>query len=510
MIEKSSGVTETERLLAAFCERSFLKLWTYPNSYKADGHELCDLLAVFGDHVFIFFDRENSLPRTGGKDLQMLWDRWKRNVIDRQIKTAHGAERYIRSGQPIFLDAKRAMPFPLEIDPSKAVFHKIIVAHGAKEACESASSQNVYGSLAITYGDADSGPTQPFHVEIDRRNPVHILDSHNLTIVLSELDTVTDFSAYLDEKLRAVAKLNYLVYCGEEDLLAHYLLNYDSVLLRHVIGPGREHGDVSGVMIGEGEWHDFVKTTLYKNTKREDQVSYFWDELIQRTCQNALNGTLGGNSDLFHGHSAIFEMVKEPRFMRRGLAEKMLTAVERFPDHPSASTRQVTFLPSWQPNVGYVLLQLRVPDRYRAKPDYREMRQSLLEIACGAAKNKFPNLVKVIGIGIDAPKFAGGTNAEDFILMPCETWTEEMRSYYEAENNLWNFFGTDQLQQFNDRVTQFVPPRHADRSGRATHEVLAHNESPVRKVRSRANGRKEKRKERIRKKSKARNRKKKP
>jgi hypothetical protein len=46
--------------LAEFCERWFLKLWSYPNPYKDDRHELCDLLAVFGDTVFIFFARENG------------------------------------------------------------------------------------------------------------------------------------------------------------------------------------------------------------------------------------------------------------------------------------------------------------------------------------------------------------------------------------------------------------------------------------------------------------------
>lgn len=444
-------------MLAEFCERSFLKLWSYPNPYKDDGHELCDLLAVFGNYVFIFFDRENVLPEVLDKDPQVLWDRWKRNVIDKQVKTAHGAERYIRSGRPIFLDGKCTTPFPLTIDPTQAVVHKIIVAHGAKEACKQASEKNIYGSLAITYSENNGGSTSPFYVEVDRHNPIHILDSHNLPIVLGELDTVTDFSTYLDEKVRAAAKLDYLTYCGEEDLLGHYLLNYDEVSNRHVIGPKNE-GSLNGVMIGEGEWHGFIQTGLYNNTKKEDRISYFWDELIQRTCQNALNGTLGGNSDLLRGESAIFEMVKEPRFVRRGLAAKMLSAVERFPDRPSQLTRQVTFLPSFLPNVGYVLLQLRAPDTFRVQPDYREKRQTLLEIACGAAKNKFPHLTKVIGIGIDAPKFSGGTNAEDFILMPCATWTEEMRANYETENAQWNFFGTPQLQQFNDRVTQFVPP----------------------------------------------------
>jgi len=385
--EKSAGVTETERMLADFCERSFLKLWSYPNPFKDDGHELCDLLAVFDNYVFIFFDRENELPETPDKNPKVVWDRWKRNVIDRQVRTAHGAERYIRSGRPIFLDAKRAKPFPLAIDAEKAVIHKIIVAHGAKEACERASSDNIYGSLAIAYTETDGGPTEPFQIEIDKRNPVHILDSHNMPIVLGELDTVRDLSAYLDEKVRAALAFDYLSYCGEEDLLGHYLLNYDDSQKRCVIGPKNE--SVSGIMIGEGEWHDFIQTDLYKNTKKVNRISYFWDELIQRTCQNSLDGTLGENSNIFRGESAIYEMVKEPRFMRRGLAEKMLTAAERFPDNTGSFSRQVTFLPSYQLNVAYVLLQLRAPDaspaKYRREASSSSLRTTTLRSSGGVS-----------------------------------------------------------------------------------------------------------------------------
>ena len=451
-------MTETERMLAEFCERSFLKLWSYPNPFKdsKNGHELCDLVAVFGDYIFIFFDRENQIPDVPDKDPQILWDRWKKNVIDRQVKTAHGAEQYIKSGRPIFLDAKRTRPFPLAIDPQKAIIHKIVVAHGAKKACERASDQNVYVSLAISYCETDVNQTQPFIIEIDRRNPVHIFDSHNFSIVLGELDTVSDFSNYLDEKLRAVAKFDSLLYCGEEDLLGHYLLNYDEETERHIIGTNRD--DVNSMMIGEGEWNNFIKTDLYKNTKEEDRISYFWDELIQRTCQNALNGALGGNSDILRGQSAIFEMVKEPRFVRRALADRIRRTIMNFPDDPGQFTRQVTFLPSHLPDVGYVFFQLRVSEAYRKQPDYLDKRRTLLKIACGAAKNKFPQLTKVIGIGMDAPKFAGDTNSEDFILLPCETWPDDMRTYYEEQNREWKFFGTPQLEQYNEHVTQFVPP----------------------------------------------------
>jgi hypothetical protein len=53
-VVKSDGVNDSERLLADLCEKSFLKLWSYPNPFKDDRKELCDLLAVFENHVFIF------------------------------------------------------------------------------------------------------------------------------------------------------------------------------------------------------------------------------------------------------------------------------------------------------------------------------------------------------------------------------------------------------------------------------------------------------------------------
>jgi hypothetical protein len=45
----------------------------------------------------------------------------------------------------------------------------------------------------------------------------------------------------------------------------------------------------------------------------------------------------------------------------------MFTAAERFPDAGSFS-RQVTFLPSFEVNFAYVLLQLRAPTRVASQP----------------------------------------------------------------------------------------------------------------------------------------------
>src|SRR5437870_1870331 len=131
-ITKSPGVTPTERMLADLCDQTFLRLWSFPNPFRDDGDELCDLLAVFGNHVFIFFDREGRHFSKTHRDPLQNWEQWKREVIDRQIKSTRGAERYLKSRRGVFLDSKRTHPFPIVIPVEQMIIHKIVVAHGAK------------------------------------------------------------------------------------------------------------------------------------------------------------------------------------------------------------------------------------------------------------------------------------------------------------------------------------------------------------------------------------------
>jgi hypothetical protein len=136
---------------------------------------------VFEDNVFLFFDRESRVFDRQDKDQQVLWQRWKRTAIDAQIATARGAKRYLSDpGNSIFLDANCTKPFPIVFDRAAARIFKIVVAHGAKEACKDSSDANIYGSLAITYGEGAENLDWPFLVELDRNDPLHILDSENL------------------------------------------------------------------------------------------------------------------------------------------------------------------------------------------------------------------------------------------------------------------------------------------------------------------------------------------
>jgi hypothetical protein len=450
------GVTPTEELLYSLCQSTFLRLWSYANPFKDDGKEFCDLIAVFDRHVFIFFDRDSRRFEGASKDILVTWQRWKKEAIDKQIKTALGAERYLRSRRAIYLDQAATKPLPIPI-PEDPIIHKVIVAHGAKEACEAFSEDNVYGSIGVSYGPDDDGSQFPFLVSLKSSEKVHLLDAHNLGIILGELDTFSDLSRYFLEKERAIDQYVHLSYCGEEDLLAHYFLNYDDKRKTYRIGT--PDTNVHGLHIGEGEWYDFSRGDVYRRRKDANRTSYLWDDLIQRTCDNFLAGTSGGNSDIFAGKSAIKDMAREPRFSRRALCDNMFEKIDAFPDELKAGSvaRHMSVMPSFYPDTRYIFLQLEPDYSIDYESEYREARRHMLTVACGTLKNKFPHLKKVIGIAIDAPKHAK-SNSEDFILLECENWSEEEREYYEEENKILGFFESPNLQNEIRQTFDFPLP----------------------------------------------------
>ena len=108
----------------------------------------------------------------------------------------------------------------------------------------------------------------------------------------------------LSRKKRQSLATKALCMQAKEDLLAHYYHNFDETTKAHFIGV--DDPQYNCIIIPEGEWQGFIESEPYKNKKSADEPSYLWDELIQRTAQNALDGTLLGNGGVFASKSAIF------------------------------------------------------------------------------------------------------------------------------------------------------------------------------------------------------------
>src|SRR5712692_10065732 len=125
-IHRRDGATTAERYLKRLCERSFLSLWSYAGVYRDQldaptaklGKEVCDLLVVFENHIIVFSDKDCAYP--AGDDEELNWRRW-----------------FKPNPQRLFLDPACTQRFPIPLpDPATAVFHRIIVAHGASEQCK--------------------------------------------------------------------------------------------------------------------------------------------------------------------------------------------------------------------------------------------------------------------------------------------------------------------------------------------------------------------------------------
>ena len=207
--------TPSERYLIKLCRHSFLRLWSWPNVYRDQhwsgnnvGKEVCDLLVVFDHHIFIFSDKYCDFPNTG--NLALDWSRWFKRAILQSAQQIWGAERWLRQHPDrLFLDDRCTQRFPVPLPPlDKAIFHRIVVAHGAGERCRSTYGGS--GSLMLMPGllaeDHWNPSRQSFHPFAtgrlsESKGYVHVIDDFSLDILLlTVLDTVSDLAFYLQRK----------------------------------------------------------------------------------------------------------------------------------------------------------------------------------------------------------------------------------------------------------------------------------------------------------------------
>ena len=330
-MQKSSGITPTEKYLVRPCERAFLRPWSYPNLYRdqGGGKELCDVLIVFGRDVIIFSDKSCAYPDTG--DDVKDWGRWFKSSIKESARQVYGAERWIRHHpNRIYLDSGCKHPLPLKLPPSDEIrIHRVVVARGAGERC-SAFFEGDSGSLMVrndlvgnSHINPPAGPFGIFRIgQLDpEKGYVHVLDDENLEILLSELDTVADFVAYLSRKEAFLCSERVVLAPGEEDLLAHYLTHSNADDEHDFVFPS----GVDLIQFDHLYW-GMCEDEQHIAKKAADEISYLIDDLIEYVSDNAAGGTLiEGNQLPFSDHEkGLRTLAAESRFSRRHLARALV------------------------------------------------------------------------------------------------------------------------------------------------------------------------------------------
>lgn len=461
--------TPSERYLTKLCRHSFLRLWSWPNVYRDQhwsgnnvGKEVCDLLVVFDHHIFIFSDKYCDFPNTG--NLGLDWSRWFKRAILQSAQQIWGAERWLKQHPDrLFLDDRCTQRFPVPLPPlDKAIFHRIVVAHGAGERCRSTyggsgSLMLMPGLLAEDHWNASRQSFHPFATGrlSESKGYVHVIDDFSLDILLTVLDTVSDLALYLQRKEELVQSDRLITAAGEEELVAYYLRHIDANNEHYFHIPS----DNNGIGIFEGLWNSFQKHPDRLAQVRANTISYSWDKLIDKFTTHLLEDT-----QYYCTHPSVYEqerglrlLARENRTRRRMLAKSLISALKRG-DENDRFTR--VGLPSIAGDPHYVFLTLK-PRVDRSYDEYRTVRRNLLEACCMAARLKFPDAKDIVGIATEPWSHKNG-RSEDLLLMDGTQWNKELEAEaLELQDQLGLLTKTRM-----SKTTEPEYPRHRDQMQR--------------------------------------------
>lgn len=479
-INRGVGITDSERYLAKLADRTFLDLWSYPNTFndrrthgKGVGQELCDLLVVCGDDVIIFSDK--SCRWIDGSDVNLSWSRWYRRAVSKSIDQIRGAERWLmRYPNRVFIDSMCTQRLPIELpSPARMKVHGVAIALGAQEAC-SRFFKDPDGSLMVRshlkgadHTNAGARGYTPFAFgDVDPAGAfVHVFDETALNLVMSEMNTIRDFTDYLIGREKAIRTTN-IAACSEADMIAAYL-QVETADGKHYFPSAVSQGGAERdlLAIEQGEYQRYIGLKQRNAKISADRLSFKWDELIRLFSGNLLAGTSvtvdGVSSEIGLAERALRVMALERRVSRRGLATAFLGALKeadrRGQDRFARVMEASEGLDDRECGYVFLILAYRGIAAERGYEAYRVLRSRYLQAYCEVALFRNRKLTRVVGIAVDASsKYSdqeGGS--QDLLLMEIPSWTPEEEKRVARMQKDFGILNPARLRPVNVHVQEY-------------------------------------------------------
>ncbi|HGY1014824.1 TPA: SEC-C metal-binding domain-containing protein [Aeromonas salmonicida subsp. smithia] len=419
-IIKEKSVTSSEAFLSYLCGKTFLNLWSYPNVYTDEGFskaktgkELCDLLVVFNNNVFIFSDKDIKFNREA--EINVSWARWKKKSICNSIRQLYGAESFIRRyPKRIYVNKECSIPFPIEFNIETANIYLIAVTKNSIEPASEYFGQSDHGSsgtLVQCYNGLSVMQDKPFHISDyhPEKTFVHIFDECGLQLVMSELDTIHDFVSYLDAKQKYIRDGVVSCIVGEEEFLALYITHKGPMASGVDTIPLEEPNSI----IVEGHWDSYQESFRKELLDAYKKGSESWDRLINHFSQHILSANVGLGADLeFSTHEkAIKYLASENRVSRYHLSKALNEKFHLVPKNVRSARLAIS--PLYQSNM-YILLFFPKNDE-ESYEEYREARQNSMHAYAFVAKYKYPKCNNFIVFATE-PK-GNNFRSEDIIVI---------------------------------------------------------------------------------------------
>ncbi len=467
-INRGSGITSSEELLAKLTDHTFLDLWSWPNVYKKPGKELCDLLVVCGDDVVIFSDKCVDWP---SGDTEVAWSRWYRRAIGKSVDQIRGAARWLENNpEEIYADARCTQRVPLEIPPlERHRVHGICVALGAERAA-SAYFQDPDGTFMIfphlkgdNHVDFRKESHHPFAIgDVDPDGPfVHVFNQLTLGLVMKELDTITDFTAYLTAREELIRSGRLMVSPSEMEMLANYLrITRDG---RHAFPRPQDLGAPADMALTfvQGEYPALVRSPEYRRRQEANRESYVWDGTIRLFTENVLQGTsyriLDVDPDAQLAERALRSMAREDRIRRRVLGHSLIGAMSALEQQKKDRLARIVMpnAASTDPGLAYIFMVLS-GQKQSDYETYREVRAAMLETYCLATLHDHRELERCVGVAVNALSDQG--SSEDIMAIEQLDWiTEEVEALRQARKHYEILLDPLKLAKSAVSMTEFPP-----------------------------------------------------
>jgi hypothetical protein len=363
--------TSAEKIIHELATRTFLTDWCYPNPKKPDGNELCDLLVVFDDTAIIWQVKNLKTDNAG---------RYKKAEVEKNLRQLTGARRSLFDLKvPLWLENPRRGRERFKPDEITSI-HMISVLMG--------------------------GSDEPFpFVQTVKDRMIHVFTREFADIALLELDTVSDFCAYLRKKEAIDKEKAILVMGGEENLLAKYLE------MGHTFSWMDDYDDI---VIREDIWLRFMSLPRVQAKKSADRISYGWDSIIDRAHD--------GTSPEYE--RVARELARPDRFQRRVLSKSFFEAYCESRDTGKIMRRLTA--------VGDTTYCFLFMDDGTGP---RERRKAVLSMMCFVARGLRKENKKVIGVATEA-----ANRSYDFCVLVEPEWTgkhEEAKTKIQRETGIF-------------------------------------------------------------------------